>query len=348
MSTANKTVFLIGPGYIGRAVADLLSEHGYSVTTLVRREAAAKELANDGIKAVFGDLDDKEVIQKQAEASDVVIHTATADHLPSVEAVLDGIRRRAAHDQRTIYIHTSGASFLSDDSRSAYKSDVVYSDKKPQALDARPDSASHRSIDLAIIKARKELGTKAKVFIVLPPLIYGSIPKHGRLSIQIPTMARFALKHRYAGHVGKGQAVWSLVHVSDLARAYMTILHWLERSDDSTALEHPYFFCENGQEMSWGEAAAMIGKSLHAVGKVQDPTPREIPEAEWNDLFGPYSAVVVGANARNRAERVRELGWQPEHTSITDAFEKEELPVLLQDTSDFHGYAGAAASGATN
>ena len=131
------------------------------------------------------------------------------------------------------------------------------------------------------------------------------------LSTQVPTITRFALKHKYAGHVGKGQAVWSTIHVADLARAYVTILHWLEESPESVVLEHPYWFCENGEEISWGEVAAMIGRSLQPLGKVQSAEPREIPESEWGDLFGPYSAVVIGANSRCRGERVRELGWRP-------------------------------------
>lgn len=57
-------------------------------------------------------------------------------------------------------------------------------------------------MDLAIIRARARLGTKAKLSIMLPPMIYDT--SHGRLSIQMPTPARFALKHGYAAHVGEG------------------------------------------------------------------------------------------------------------------------------------------------
>lgn len=56
------------------------------------------------------------------------------------------------------------------------------------------------------------------------PEIYGFNPAHGRLSIQIPTIARFAHKHGFSGHVGKGLAVESQIHVLDLARAYIVLL----------------------------------------------------------------------------------------------------------------------------
>lgn len=249
MSGSGRKVFLIGPGYIGREVIDRLLESSYHVTALVRREAAGKELEKDGISFVLGTLEDSVIITQQTAASDIVIHTATADDIDSVNAVIAGIDQRAADDKHTIYIHTSGCSFLSDDCNGEYKSDIVYSDKHPEPMDARPDSASHRGIDLAILRARKRLGVKAKLFIMLPPLIYG-VTKYQRLSIQITTMARFALKHGYAGYVGKGKSAWGLVHVTDLARGYRTMLDWLVDSPSETALEHPYFFCENGIEIA--------------------------------------------------------------------------------------------------
>jgi nucleoside-diphosphate-sugar epimerase len=249
MALTGANVFLIGPGYIGREVIDRLLEHGYKVTTLVRRKEAVQELEKDGIKTVMGTIDDAAIITEQTIKSDIVIHTATADHLESVEAVIAGIEKRASKGLFTIYIHTSGCSFLSDDSNGEYKSDMIYSDKKPDDLDARPDSASHRLIDLAIIKARQRLGKQAKIFIMLPPMIYG-VTQHGRLSIQIITMARFAIKHKYAGYAGKGKSVWGLIHVKDLSHGYLTMLQWLENSPPDAALEHPYFFCENGEEIS--------------------------------------------------------------------------------------------------
>lgn len=346
MATTGKAVFHVGVGYIGRELLDRLLEEKYDVTALVRREEAAKELEQEGVGTLRGSLDESAKIEQQTEKSDIVFHTATADDLPSVQAVIRGIEKRAAAGKHTIYIHTSGTSLLSDQSGGQYRSDEVYSDKRPGQIDALPDSASHRLIDLEIVRARERLGTKAKLFIMLPPLIYGSNPKHDRLSIQVITMTRFAIKHKYAGHVGKGKAVWSLVHVTDLSRGYMTLLHWLEKSPADTALEAPYFFCENGEEISWGEIAGMIGKQLKAAGRVEDPTPKEIPSDQYDDLFGMYSAVVIGSNSRSRAERLRELGWAPRQAAFKDAFEKEELPIVLkEDLGDFHGYGKPAASG---
>lgn len=341
---SGKDVFLIGPGFIGREIVDLLLAESYNVTTLARREEAAKELEQAGIKARLGGLDNADIISDEVFKNDIVIHTATADHLPSVQAVIAGIQKRAAEGKSTIFIHNSGSGVLDDRSKSMFKSDKVFEDDKPADIDALPDSQPHREIDLAIVKARKELQDHAKMVIIMPPVIYGYNPKYGRLSIQIPTLTRFAIKHGYAGYLGAGEAVWNQVHVFDLARAYIILLHWLEQADPAEVLKNPYFFCENGQEFAWKDAAAEIGKALHVVGKVKSPKPKQIPEKDYTDLFGPgASDTVVGSNSRCRANRLRALGWKPRETPMYESLIQDELPIILKEKGEFQGYGRRAA-----
>jgi nucleoside-diphosphate-sugar epimerase len=337
------SVFLLGPGFIGLEILSELLKQGYSVTTLVRRDEARTSLEQMGSKTVKGSLDDHDVIRYAAANNDITIHTATADHKPSAIAILDGITERAKSGKSSIYIHTSGCSAITDKSEGKYVSDKIYEDDKPETIDSIADDAPHRQIDLAILGHRKQLGAKAKVSIVLPPVIYG-LGKENRLSIQIPTMARFALKHGFAGFCGGGKAVWGQVHVSDLAKGYMTILHYMESSSGDEVLKNPYFFIENGDEHSWEKMAAEIGTALHNAGKLQDPKPREIPSGMFGDLFQEWSVAVIGENARNRANRLRALGWKPQGKSTFDSFVEDELPVLLAEKGEYQGYAAPVAS----
>lgn len=48
----------------------------------------------------------------------------------------------------TIYLHQSGASVLSDGSGGNKLNEHVYSDARPEDIDALPDNAPHRSIDI--------------------------------------------------------------------------------------------------------------------------------------------------------------------------------------------------------
>lgn len=171
--SSGKSAFIVGPGFIGWNVLDLLIAGGYSVTGFVRRKEHGQQIQDSGASPVYGDLNDKASITEQTLKHDIIIHTATADHLPSVEAVLDGIRQRAQNGQQTTFIHTSGTSVLDDGAKNAFKSDKVYHDIVRDEIDGVPDNAPHREIDLAIVKCQKELGEKAKIAVMIPPLIYG-------------------------------------------------------------------------------------------------------------------------------------------------------------------------------
>lgn len=342
MSTG-KQVFLIGPGFIGGEILDILLEEKYEVTVLARRAEAAQQLESLGAKTVKGSLSDSEVITKQAAASDITIHTATADDLPSVEAVLKGIKQRTDSGKKAIYIHTSGASLLGDDAKGQFATEKIYEDDKPEAIDAISDEAPHREIDLAIVRSIKPLGPKAKMAIMIPPIIYGVNSREKRLSIQLPTMARFSAKHGYAGHIGKGLAKWSQIHVKDLARGYVTLLHAIE-NDKVDLSSNPYFFCNNGEDLSWGECAAEIGRLLHQAGKVKNPETKTIPREDYKDLFGEYSSVVIGSNSLNRANRLRALGWEAKEKNTFESL-KDEIAIILQEKGEFSGYAAPVASG---
>lgn len=269
--------------------------------------------------------------------------------MPSVEAILDGVKQRAGKGLSTLFIHTSGTSLLTDFPTvgNNAKTDDIYHDNKREEVDSLADDAPHREIDLAIVKAQKELGDKAKLAIMIPPLIYGFNHQHKRLTIQIPTLTRFALKHGYAAHVGKGLGVESNIHVLDLARAYIVLLHHMEKSSAAQVLENPYYFCETtgDQEPSWKDVAALIGEQLHKAGKIQDPTPKELKEEDWNDVFGEFSGAVIGLNSRSRAVRLRELGWKPTEKDWRRSYIEDELPeILKEDQGGFAGYKGTVAS----
>ncbi|KAI0006847.1 NAD(P)-binding protein [Xylariaceae sp. FL0662B] len=349
--SSGKKVFVLGPGFIGWNVLDLLVKENYEVTGYVRRAEHAERLKASGAsETVLGDLHDTALITKHAASHDIVFHTATADDLPSVEAILDAVQQRSEKGLSTIYIHTSGTSVLADNAEGRFKSDKVYHDNVASEVDSVPDNAPHRQIDLAILKVKKQLSEKAKIAIIIPPLIYGFNPNHGRLSIQIPTLTRYALKHGSAGHIGEGLSVWSTIHVLDLTRGYLTILHHLESSPaNSPDLRNPYYFCETtgDNEPSWRDIALLIGTSLNEAGLIADPTPRTIPPANYDDLFGPeFSSAVVGINSRSRAVRLRELGWKPVEKSWRESYVQDELPAILREGNykNWKGYQGAVAS----
>lgn len=330
--SSGKKVFIVGPGFIGWNILDILISHGYQVSALVRRDSHAEAIKASGATAVKGDLDDKTLITGQVETNDIIFHTATADHVPSVEAILTGIKARADKGHGTIFIHTSGTSVLDDNARGAFKGDKIYYDNKPDDINAVADTAPHRDVDLTILRGIEQIGDKAKIAIMTPPLIYGYNPKHDRLTIQIPELTKFAIKHGYAPYVGEGRAVESNIHVLDLARAYVVLMHHLETAPASYTRNNPYFFCETtgDNEPSWFDVATVIGKGLHDAGKISDPKPRTVPEKDYGDLFGDIVHAVLSLNSRSRAVRLRELGWSPIEKDWKSSYLEDELPQILK------------------
>lgn len=114
-------------------------------------------------------------------------------------------------------------------------------------------------------------------------------------------------------------------------KAYMTIVAWLDVTDNA-GLQHPCFFCESG-EISWRKLATIIGQELHKAGKIESSQAKFISKDQYGDLYGEFTADVIGCNARCKSGRLRGLGWTASEflDDLTKAFVTEDLPALLQE-----------------
>jgi len=123
------------------------------------------------------------------------------------------------------------------------------------------------------------------------------------------------------------------VHVKDLARGYLTLLRHMEGTSAEEFLENPYIFCESSgdSEPSWRDIASIIGKGLHASGKIASAEPQAIPQEAYNDCVGSKTASLLGMNSRSRAVRLEQLGWQPREKSWDQALLEEEIPAVLRE-----------------
>lgn len=52
----------------------------------------------------------------------------------------------------------------------AFQTDQIHYDMRPDEIDALPNSAPHREIDLAIVTGQRELGESAKIAIMIRKL----------------------------------------------------------------------------------------------------------------------------------------------------------------------------------
>jgi hypothetical protein len=120
-----------------------------------------------------------------------------------------------------------------------------------------------------------------------------------------------------ARHIGRGENIWSNVHLDDLIDLYLLAL---ERAPAGAL-----YYAENG-ENSMREVCAAIGRALGLGERTEGMTVEEAA-AEWGEGAARYT---MGSNSRVRAVRARrELGWAPHR------------PSLLEDIA--HGSYGEAA-----
>jgi nucleoside-diphosphate-sugar epimerase len=333
---ASSNIFLVGIGYIGHPLLDHLLATHHHVTPFVRRPSQAAQLQQNGCTPVQGNLSDLALLTKQTALHSVTINTSSSDDLPSVQAILDGIRQRIAEGKPTIFIHTSGTGALEDGANGLQKPSKIYRDDEPEALNALPSTSMHQHVDHTILAAAREFGDKAKLVIVMPPLVYGFDAKYGRKSFAINALVKFALGRGWAGYVGEGYNVWSVVHIRDLARAYSTILDYVDRAGPMEVVGNPWFFVENGVEVSAREWAENLARILHQMGRLDKAEVRAWVEEDYMEVVGPMTPRGFGSNSRSRAVRLRQLGWEAKEQDIWSSWQRDEVPFVTATLDSEH------------
>jgi nucleoside-diphosphate-sugar epimerase len=287
-------IFVTGAaGYIGGSVAMRLLSHGHEVLGLVRNDSAANRLAQSGIEPVMGTLDDTDLLIKLAQSADAVVNTANADHLGSVQALLEGLKGSGK-----ALLHTSGSSVVGDDARGGWCSADVFDEQS--SLVINPFKQARRDIDSLVLAG---VNDGVRTAVICPSLIYGVGKGLNPLSVQIPFLASNAQEKGAVEIVGKGLNVWSNVHIDDVASLYQRVL---EKGPGGA-----FYFVENG-EASYIDLATAIAQRLGLRG-VENLDPEEAAE-RWGVARAYFT---FGSNSRVRARRAREeLDWKPQHASV--------------------------------
>ncbi|NBD13872.1 NAD-dependent epimerase/dehydratase family protein [Corallococcus silvisoli] len=286
-------VFVLGAtGYIGGSVAVRLMTAGHQVVGTARTPDKARMLGARGIQATVASFDDLDVLARLAKASDAVINAASADERRPVEALLAALRGTGKR-----FIHTSGSSIVATDSRGESTSGVHDEDTPIEPV---PEKVARIALDRRVLDAAKD-GIHTDV--ICPCLIYGQGLGLNPDSVQLPPLIRYARETGTARYIGKGENVWSNVHIEDLADLYLLVL---ERAPAGT-----FFFAENG-EANFRDMVTAIGKRLHLP---VDSLPVAEAEARWGVELG---RLALASNSRIRAKRARALGWKPHRPSVFD------------------------------
>lgn len=293
-------IFVTGAsGYIGGSVAAHLIADGHQVTGLVRSPDKADAVRARGIEPVMGTLDDAAVLSQAAKAADAVVNAASADHKGAVVALLDSLAGSGKP-----FIHTSGSSIVGTQSRGE-RSDDIFDEDTPYT--PSPARAARVELNHFILGHRDR---ECRPVIICPSLIYGIGLGANSDSVQVPLLIKLAKKRGNATHAGRGENVWSNVHIDDLVPLYALAI--------DKAPAGAFYFAENG-EGSMRELCVSINRMLGFAGPPSSMTMQEAA-AEWGE---GTAENTMASNSRVRAKRARaELGWKPKARGLIEEIEQ--------------------------
>lgn len=296
----SKQVFVTGvAGYIGGSVAARLVKAGYKVKGLTRHEANRDKLKAIGIEAVIGDLSDLELVTRLAQEADIVIDAADSDNEEAVKTFLEALKGSGK-----TFIHTSGSSIVSDQANGEPSQNIFDDHIYDQGSQFKPDALKQSRVDIdkLVLNAAKD---DIKSMVICPCLIYGKGSGIKPESQQIPNLANEARQSGVAKCIGRGENIWSTVHIDDLTELYLKAI---EQGKGGL-----FLFAENG-EITFKEIAQTIQKSLNLKTAVL-----EWPVQEAVDSLGFGTAVFgLGSNSRIRGVQSRTLGWQPSRNNVLE------------------------------
>ncbi|PVH78051.1 hypothetical protein DL98DRAFT_517023 [Cadophora sp. DSE1049] len=214
-------------------------------------------------------------------------------------------------------LQTTGTSNLGDQPiTGAYSESHIFSDteaiyayeKKREALQVY----GQRTTDITAIETG--LAVHVPTTLIMSPTIFGvGTGQFNKLSIQIPSMMRYALAAGKVQMIGNGEGAWDYVHVSDLAELYLLILKRVLEGEEVPIGEKGILFSAAGW-FRWKEVAIGIADALLEVEALNT---REIESisveegAKWVNGDKFTAELAFASNSRTVSDVGFSLGWKP-------------------------------------
>ena len=150
------------------------------------------------------------------------------------------------------------------------KSNIYAYQKYRESLQIYPQ----RTTDLVTVETGLQVGVPTT--IIMSPTIYGvGSGTFNKISIQVPTIMRSAIKSGQVIMIGEGKGVWDYVHIADLARLYELLILKVIAGEQLPTGEAGILFSAAGR-YTWRELSENIAKSLLTVGAITTDVVRSV------------------------------------------------------------------------
>jgi nucleoside-diphosphate-sugar epimerase len=302
--------FLTGAtGFVGGALARLLTTEGHQVRAVVRQPDRAAELARLGVELFPGDVTDKQSLRKPMTGMDGVFHVAglyklgLRDPSAAVAVNVDGTRHVLELMQelgvpRGVYTSTL----------------AVNSDTKGVLVDesyrftGRHLSTYDETKARAHAMAESFIAAGLPLTIVQPGLVYGPGDTSG-----VRTMLRSFLRQEFQILPARTAFCWA--HVDDIARGHLLAMTRGAVGRNYFLAGPPHTFADAMQVAAmatglpaprWFAPPAALRATAAVVSVVERivPVPPGYASESLREVAG---TTYIGSNDRAR----RELGWIP-------------------------------------
>jgi nucleoside-diphosphate-sugar epimerase len=287
-------IFITGAsGYIGAAVAETFRRAGHDVIGLVRSEAKGKALACREIRPIVGTMENLKDLSSLFRESEVFIHCASEmskERIALDKSVIETFVNVAkkSYSPKTI-IYTSGVWVCGNTGDKLVDETICPNPVKLVAW--RP---AHESLVL------NSANSKIRPIVIRPGTVYGG--KGG----PIARWFEQATKEGVIKIVGDGSNRWAMVHVNDLADAYL-------RAAESN-LSGEIFNIVDRSRFTVLENVQAIGKTVGIKKEIQTMT-----QAEGKKAFGDYAECLAIDQHIDARKAVRLLGWTPKFGGFRDS-----------------------------
>jgi nucleoside-diphosphate-sugar epimerase len=286
-------VFITGAtGYVGFNIASAFRRAGHEVWGLARSEEKARLLVRHEIHPVIGSMQKPESYSKAAEECSVLVHAAAELSKDMVEL-----------DRRTVETFLKAGTTGARPKTVIYTSGVwVHGNTGERRVDETTPLTPATLVAWRPAHERTVLEAGGvKGIVIRPGCVYG---RQGSLTNSwFEGAATGSLKV-----VGDGNNRWAMVHIDDLALAYV-------RAAESGLKGEIFDICDNARS-TVKEMAEAAARAAGYTGKIQ-----YIPLAEAVKTMGPYAECLALDQHVDGGKAGRLLSWAPLHPGFVDGFE---------------------------
>ena len=286
-------VFITGAtGYVGFNVASAFRRAGHEVWGLAQSEEKARKLIQNEIHPIIGSMQKPDSYTKIAEECSVLVHAAAELSNAMIEL-----------DRKTIETFLLVSKEGAQPKTVIYTSGVwVHGSTGDRLVDETTPLSPVKLVSWRPAHERMILESdRIRGIVIRPGCVYG---RQGSLTNSWFEGAR----GRALKVIGDGSSRWSMVHIDDLAQAYV-------RAAES-GLKGEIFNIVDSSRSTVKEMAEAAARAAGYSGKIE-----YIPLEEAAKAMGPFAECLALDQRVDNSKAMRLLFWTPRHPTFVDGME---------------------------